>query len=831
MIDNVLYEQQPKRTASLLKKESQGGYTAGNGGGSYPRRQDEEERIEMEILHEEPELQSSQQQQQQQQQQLLTHATTGHHEQHDQQKDAPHITNCQDATIHLNKVNGSIAQDVTEELIFESIENTSGNGSDYGSCEEKDPVYEEVETEEEIYADCSIKAHGTAHPLETVGSPVTTHQAPLAPLNASPATRSPVDSSITSDLSRDMLASPNSSQHSHYDHSNSALSDPECDSDLLLKCSSPEEEDDLLGEIQCKQDIEDIGQIQERAGDQGQSTQETQKEQELTLQTKQQEREQDTKERNKTPDPLKTLRPPMSVDPKKLMPQALKPICGEETIIAREIRLQKEREEEIQKERLEARRKAEEKIGHLSSSTRNLLDDRPSFKAKSLSYKPLATSTPKCIRVGDSGASKIEDEIRQLKQREEELRRVRENLQMRFQKDRELKMQNQEVQTKEEKEGDKKFEIVKATTASVPRSVISPSLKHTGRRQIKVRPLDDGDEVPETTVYLNETPIEREIRLARERDEALRREKGLLAGKVRQDSIDSSSILSERSTTSSTSSSCSDLPPTTSRNAMRHTVTSKIQKEIEEQTRKEIELKKEGVIRTISVERSDSKVAKIGQADNTDSTHTPRQRTFSSGSSSSGTSSLTYTPFRRPGFGPVARGISMQKFIASQGRDVVPTGPIEPRWTESSRSRLEIGSVNLERKSVFSPRRGLITAESKIQQELKLFKERESELRRMRKLGGSQPNLSNLSVLGDISADDDDNKSDDLENDGAKDGQDTLKGAPLYPSLRQRVLSNPNLLDCVDEPLKAPEPSAVNTRKKSAMVVEWENRIRQGSKK
>lgn len=35
-------------------------------------------------------------------------------------------------------------QDVTEELIFESIENTSGNGSDYGSCEEKDPVYEEV---------------------------------------------------------------------------------------------------------------------------------------------------------------------------------------------------------------------------------------------------------------------------------------------------------------------------------------------------------------------------------------------------------------------------------------------------------------------------------------------------------------------------------------------------------------------------------------------------------------------------------------------------------------------------------------------------------------
>lgn len=61
------------------------------------------------------------------------------------------------------------------------------------------------------------------------------------------------------------------------------------------------------------------------------------------------------------------------------MPQALKPICGEETIIAREIRLQKEREEEIQKERLEARRKAEEKIGHLSSSTRNVLVSKNRF--------------------------------------------------------------------------------------------------------------------------------------------------------------------------------------------------------------------------------------------------------------------------------------------------------------------------------------------------------------------------------------------------------------------------------------------------------------------
>lgn len=73
----------------------------------------------------------------------------------------------------------------------------------------------------------------------------------------------------------------------------------------------------------------------------------------------------------------------------------------------------------------------------------------------------------------------------------------------------------------------------------------------------------------------------------------------------------------------------------------------------------------------------------------------------------------------------------------------------------------------------------------------------------MRKLGGSQPNLSNLSVHGEISANnDEEDKSDDVANHLEEEDQESQKGAPLYPSLRQRVLSNPNLLDCVDEPIK-----------------------------
>ena len=66
--------------------------------------------------------------------------------------------------------------------------------------------------------------------------------------------------------------------------------------------------------------------------------------------------------------------------------------------------------------------------------------------------------------------------------------------------------------------------------------------------------------------------------------------------------------------------------------------------------------------------------------------------------------------------------------------------------------------------------------------------------RRMRKLGGSQPNLSTL-VATDIPVSDDE----DVDEDGFLKDDNSPKG--LYPSLRQRVLSNPNLLDC-DEPVK-----------------------------
>lgn len=94
-----------------------------------------------------------------------------------------------------------------------------------------------------------------------------------------------------------------------------ALSDPECDSDLLLKCSSPEEEDDLLGEMQCRQDIEGIDAIQDRQADSEQPAQDEQVESEQKeVPMKGQEPEKDDdKDQAKATDSIKTLRPPMNV--------------------------------------------------------------------------------------------------------------------------------------------------------------------------------------------------------------------------------------------------------------------------------------------------------------------------------------------------------------------------------------------------------------------------------------------------------------------------------------------------------------------------------------
>ncbi|XP_046407086.1 uncharacterized protein LOC124171805 isoform X2 [Ischnura elegans] len=105
---------------------------------------------------------------------------------------------------------------------------------------------------------------------------------------------------------------------------------------------------------------------------------------------------------------------------------------------------------------------------------------------------------------------------------------------------------------------------------------------------------------------LKETPIEREIRIAREREEELRREKGLI-----QPSNQSPVTRPEVAPRS-------PVPPVTSmgkgpQSVQLRLATSRIQREIQETTEREKELREAGKIQTMSEDTVDSKVTRIGE--------------------------------------------------------------------------------------------------------------------------------------------------------------------------------------------------------------------------
>ena len=114
-----------------------------------------------------------------------------------------------------------------------------------------------------------------------------------------------------------------------------------------------------------------------------------------------------------------------------------------------------------------------------------------------------------------------------------------------------------------------------------------------------------------------ESVIEREIRLAREREEAYRKEKGLVNGTAQPRQAAASTTPSSAPVSSSSSSSlpAAPRPQATSqadgRDVQHRMATSRIQLEIQETGQKERELRDAGKILTTSEETVDAKVTSI----------------------------------------------------------------------------------------------------------------------------------------------------------------------------------------------------------------------------
>lgn len=532
---------------------------------------------------------------------------------------------------------------------------------------------------------------------------------------------------------------------------------------------------------------------------------------------------------------------PASPSPQQSESRQLKQ-SAEDSIVAREIRAQKEREETIARERKLAQeaaklspvveKPADKPTVHADAS----VVTRPSrLPLPQGSSSPQSASVPPPFpapiekRFNCPSDSKIADEIRELQEREEELRLLRERL-----------LQNEAAPPTKlsSDEGDRGLSVSSLSPNGISRTVSVESLPNGqsglsfgSRRKdkITVRPLSDGlDEAPSPTSFSSngESPIEREIRLTRDREEALRREKGLLGqlqaeGFIKKgDTVLPSSICK----TVKTGSVPRGPPPLGS--TQKILATSRIQQEIEEQTLREMALRESGHIQTISQERTDSRVTRIGNDETVSppavSTATSKRNSFDASLPNVEIFEKTSTNKLSPSSPPApvvkatnghatkatngtTRGVSMQKFLASRGKELVFTTPPQNggfaeksagfEYRELKPPQLQKGVVPGD-----ALRKGLVTAETKIQEEMRVMKEREEELRRqrIRLLGQSQPNLSLLESYIDL---------------------DSVDGHQL-----QRVGSNPNLLESAQP--SSPEGSGnAAPRRRSALIAQWEQRI------
>ncbi|KAG8188034.1 hypothetical protein JTE90_009908 [Oedothorax gibbosus] len=250
--------------------------------------------------------------------------------------------------------------------------------------------------------------------------------------------------------------------------------------------------------------------------------------------------------------------------------------------------------------------------------------------------------------------------------------------------------------------------------------------------------------------FVKESPVEKEIRIARDREEELRKQKGLPPREddsyVKPSQVKSSQVRV--------------FGPVVGANNVKQAATAKIQLEIEEQTQREMALRDTGSIQTISQERTDAKVAKLNTADVTKTVPVNGQNGNSH--PTNGRSSPDVAPYKRGSPSPngginVSRpasifsqtngsktngGISMHKFISSKGKEATFAAPVRngsaPFAKEEPRaSVMPPNMVKLKR---------TVSVESKIQQEIMEMKQREEELKLLH-MNRSNDNLSDQDIM------------------------------------------------------------------------------------
>lgn len=308
------------------------------------------------------------------------------------------------------------------------------------------------------------------------------------------------------------------------------------------------------------------------------------------------------------------------------------------------------------------------------------------------------------------GESLIAKELREAKEREEEIRRMREKV-VGGKTASPAPVSAPEPSINQTPKTPTQ-ETVKKTWQPSP-SVQTPKVSsHNASRSVRVQPIADSadeDQTDSTPVERKETPIEREIRIARERENELRRQKGLslLPEPVKEDTPTKSSG-NEEPVSYNYRNKVNTAEGTKS---MRSFATSRLQNEILKQKEREHKLRDEGKILSTSEEHIGT--FKYTEVAGIPKNEGPVKRNFVTRKS---TSSL-----------PLPNDSPSSSNTPSENRDVEPP-KMSPQISKEDPVKYKRPTVKTGGAS-FSYRESRNQAESKIERELREMREREEELK------------------------------------------------------------------------------------------------------
>ncbi|XP_052100516.1 uncharacterized protein LOC127734587 isoform X3 [Mytilus californianus] len=339
-----------------------------------------------------------------------------------------------------------------------------------------------------------------------------------------------------------------------------------------------------------------------------------------------------------------------------------------ESVIAKEIRLQREREEEV---------------------SHQYGNGEPQTNDEDITYEEAIATYQ------HEGESLIAKELREHREREEDLQKQRNTVHQSTRNT--TKVLEQEVPTVQKTTPTQKQQ--KTPTPTIQKQSFNSFLSSQSPHSQNVQ---DESEVTKKQAPKKETPIEREIRQARERENELRSQKGLplLVDNSKAEKVERDSVTEEEEIHYSGryNSSTNDTP------SMRKFASSRLQNELAKQKEREMTYRKEGKIMTTSEEHIETPM-KFSEV--------PTKLT-----------------------GPVKRNFVIHK--GGSGKPLVENGETESKDNitspepskEEPKFRLKSGGA------AFSYRESRQHAESKIEKELREMREREEELKKQRRSSG-----------------------------------------------------------------------------------------------